>query len=668
MGMIIFSLFQMKWRSLIAFQWGHLKLILIILILVICHRISSRTPEIDSLIRIYENVAISKTERVDAALALSRHYLQIDPSLTGEYAAFVRRNTANSDSSYILCLDLLAKHHFFSGNLDSAEFHFQSAHSLATVRGDSSMAAKLGISLGSVLLRKTNYEEAISTLISSAEYFESRNNELDAAKCFSNISTAYANLENFKEAMRYSKRALQTFREKGMIQFISITLPNLATQYLKLGDTLSAVEHFQESIDLGLENQDFRSLGISYNNLGTLYLDRGDLSLARDYFSKSLASKQRANITKDIESIYYNLGNIFMQEGQFINAISQFEKAIQSPTPLVRISVFQRLKECYEALGNYERALVYADSSFALSDSVQQLSNAASFAEISAKYEQAKNENEILQLRADKQTLENIQNKNRFIIYAVLLALLAVIIVSFLIVKNQRKKRLIDQQEHQLGQEKMLKKMRDQELNAMDQIIDMQEKQRKQISAEVHDGLGSNIATLKLQLEHLKDRVDQDTRAVLSEAVELADVTYAEARNFSHNLNAGVMARDGLEPALRKMAKFASTSGSIHVSVSSYDLDKPLENNIEIQLFRIIQELVTNALKHSKAREVLIQLMGYDDSINITVEDDGEGFSNKDAEAGMGLQSVVHRCEVIGGTIEIDSGDNGTSVLIVVPI
>ena len=657
----------MSARSIIAYSVGQLQLTLAGMILLASSQAFCDTAQIDSLLRIFNNIENSQGERVSAALNLGRHYLQIDLEQTGEFARFARRNLVVEDSNFITALDLTAKHHFFSGNLDSAAYYFKTASDIALQRGDSSTFSKLGISLGSVLLRKTRYEDAINTLLSSANYFESRGEAMEAAKCYSNVSTAYANLENFDQAIKYSEKALQTFRSLNEMRYISITLPNLATQYLKRGDTIPALRLFKEATNIGEKNDDLRSLAIIYNNLGTLYLDRNELKVARQYFQKSLQAKKESNITKDLENIYYNLGIIYSKEGNHQAALEQYGRALSTPTPLTKVSVFQKLKETYFALGDPGKALQYADSSYMLADSLYQIANAETFAEISAKYAQAQNENEILRLSTEKQQLENNRNKNRFAVYSLTTALLAIILVTFLILKNQRKKRLIEKQEHQLEQESMLKKLRDQELTTMDQIIESQEQQRNEISADIHDGLGSKMATLRLQLDQIMEVVGPRHKPALERALELADLTYAEARDLSHHLNAG-MAKDGLEPALRRMANYINSADSATITIASYDLEKRLENSVEIQLFRIVQELVTNALKHADASDIVIQLVGHEDSINVSVEDNGKGFNIERYSPGIGLENVKHRISSLGGTFDIDSGSEGTNVLIVVPI
>lgn len=191
---------------------------------------------------------------------------------------------------------------------------------------------------------------------------------------------------------------------------------------------------------------------------------------------------------------------------------------------------------------------------------------------------------------------------------------------------------------------------------------------------DLHDNLGSMLATLKINFEHLRlhknDLRDEETK-LYDRTDELIEEAYQKVRRLAHAKNAGVFATEGLIPAIRKMAGKISIPGKLDVQVMAVGFKERLENKKEIAIFRMVQELTTNIIKHSGATEAAIQLTNHDDNINIIIEDNGKGFNTtKVAGAdGMGLTTIKKKTEQLGGTFTIDSTPRkGTTVIIDLPV
>ena len=140
---------------------------------------------------------------------------------------------------------------------------------------------------------------------------------------------------------------------------------------------------------------------------------------------------------------------------------------------------------------------------------------------------------------------------------------------------------------------------------------------------------------------------------------------------MAHLKNSGVIAKKGLLPAVQKLAENASVAGNLTIEVQDFGLDERLDNMLEIAIFRMLQELVTNIIKHANASEASISITQHDDILNIIVEDNGRGFnaSNIQAKEGIGLSSIERRIEHMEGTMEVDSTPNkGTTILIDIPL
>jgi tetratricopeptide (TPR) repeat protein len=147
---------------------------------------------------------------------------------------------------------------------------------------------------------------------------------LNAAKCYSNIASAMAELENYPKAIEFSEKALKVFNEQNLTQFQLITLPNLAAQYFKTGDTITAVKYDLKAEALALKLNDIRSLSIIYNNLGSIYLDENP-EKAKDYLEKTLRLKNELNLVAGIEITQGNLGYIHLKNKDYKTAIQYYK-------------------------------------------------------------------------------------------------------------------------------------------------------------------------------------------------------------------------------------------------------------------------------------------------------------------------------------------------------
>ena len=183
------------------------------------------------------------------------------------------------------------------------------------------------------------------------------------------------------------------------------------------------------------------------------------------------------------------------------------------------------------------------------------------------------------------------------------------------------------------------------------------------------------LATLKLNFENLKrhDTDSDNKEAKLFEKTDsLIDEAYQKVRNISHLKNLGVIGSEGLVVAVKKMAEKMSVLNKLQINVIPHGLNERLENTLEVTLFRIIQELCTNIIKHSEATEVNINLTQYENNeLNIIVEDNGKGFDSKNivATSGIGLKNIEKKIEQMNGTFTIDSNISvGTSIIIDLPI
>jgi signal transduction histidine kinase len=286
-------------------------------------------------------------------------------------------------------------------------------------------------------------------------------------------------------------------------------------------------------------------------------------------------------------------------------------------------------------------------------------------------------ENANLQLKQSAQEKENANLKlkqNRNWLISALAGVALLFLISYLAYTNQRSKNKIQAKEKEVQAMKLEKVLKDQEIFGIDSMLEGQEKERQRMADDLHDNLGSMLANSILHFKNIKDNrnlTEAEREAQMQETDNLLQETYQKVRSIAHAKNAGVNAQEGLLPAIKNFASKVSIINRLVIEVEEHGMNSRLENSLEITIFRIVQELITNIIKHAQATEVMIHLTHYEDSINLMVEDNGIGFEISQIKPlnGMGLHSIQKKIENLGGRVTIDSiPEKGTTVIIDVPL
>jgi two-component system, sensor histidine kinase LadS len=204
-------------------------------------------------------------------------------------------------------------------------------------------------------------------------------------------------------------------------------------------------------------------------------------------------------------------------------------------------------------------------------------------------------------------------------------------------------------------------------------LISGEEKERKRVAQELHDGMGSLLSTLRLNAEaiDLNDKnLDEREAVAYQNVLEMIDRACTELRTISHNMLPSGIEHFGLAATLQSLIKKINHNNNTHFSLNTVGLQLLNNQETELHLYRIVMELINNVIKHAKAKQAEIQLLANEHDISLMVEDDGVGFTNvKNSSAGVGLLSVRSRVEALNGKFQLDSSPNhGTTVTIEIPL
>jgi signal transduction histidine kinase len=199
-----------------------------------------------------------------------------------------------------------------------------------------------------------------------------------------------------------------------------------------------------------------------------------------------------------------------------------------------------------------------------------------------------------------------------------------------------------------------------------------EEQERKRVSQELHDGMGSLLSTLRLNAESidLNDKgLSEKEYFAYQNVIELIDKACTELRNISHNMMPVGIEQFGLVQQLISIIRKINDSEKVHIVLDTFNMEKRLNKDIELSIYRICLELINNIINHANAKTATLQIIRNDDVLSIVMEDDGVGFNIDEIVEGHGLISIRSRVDAFGGKINIDSNNNrGTTIIIELPV
>ncbi|WP_396632864.1 sensor histidine kinase [Maribacter sp. R86514] len=316
--------------------------------------------------------------------------------------------------------------------------------------------------------------------------------------------------------------------------------------------------------------------------------------------------------------------------------------------------VYSNWSKAEKMVGNYKKSNEYLQRYIDLKDSMNTEINKSLLTNAEAKYQSEKKDKEIaeqqLTLADQKLSIQENKSKTRTMTILIVSLLLGSILLWFSF--SQRQKRM---------QQQLVSIEREQEVRTLESLMEGEEKERLRIAKELHDGVNGDLSAIKFKLVSLLET----NNTVINEAVAMIDSSCEQVRSISHNL---------VPPSLRDfdlleaVETYCDDMNAIHkpeISFQHVGDAIVLEKKQEANMFRIIQELVTNSIKHAEAKEILVQLSNVENNLQLTVEDDGKGFDVDTVKSdGIGMQNIRSRVAYLNGMLDIKSDTKGTSFTI----
>lgn len=529
----------------------------------------------------------------------------------------------------------------------------------------SGLAGSYG-NLANIYNAQGEHEKGIEADLQSVRYYEMLGDIEGVGRCYNNIGILHFALKQYEEALAYYQKALSISKDYGDTLSIAQNLSNIGTAEKQLGNTEDALKAYLEANDfikaLGYQ----RGLAYNLGNIGLLYRDKNDFPKAKDYLNQAAGILEVSNDPKGLARMYDNLAKTALLEEDYSVALDYGNKALElgkdiNARPEIR-SAYETIHKALAGQGKYGEAYRYQDLFVLLNDSIINEGNTQKIQELEARYEAQTRENQILVQKQTIQTQESDIRLRNFIIVLTMAALaLAVLGVFFF-----RQKQILAKREKELEQQKLQDLQNRQKLIRMDAVIQGEEKERRRIARDLHDGIGSMLAAVKLKVGMLKGSSEKVENT--EEAYSLVNDTYEEVRRIAHNMMPKVLLQMGLVPAVRQLTEQISASDKMHIKVEAVNDLPELADYDELILYRVVQELINNIVKHAHATEAWVQFSHFEEELSIMVEDNGVGFDSNARKDGIGMENIRSRIEYLEGELEIDSQEGkGTVITLHIP-
>lgn len=523
------------------------------------------------------------------------------------------------------------------------------------------------------LLGHTHYAngkgaQALSNFLISKELYEAEKNDDKVLEIELQTVEIKRLSENYKyEDYKYIIDEIVTrAKQKNNSQLLCKTYKEIGNNFFDI-EPEKALDFYQKALIENKKINDSLFQAIVDGNIGLLYTEKlNQYQLARKYNALAFNYYFKHQLNYNLANNYINQADVFLKEKKLDSALIMYKKAealkIKDNNVNTRVLLYGLMSEAYKETKQYKKALEYSEKQKAYQKLNDDNVQVKAIRDTDIKYQTKEHKDEIVWLKG-------VMKKGGVVI-GFLLLVLVFLILGY---KNIKKKKKIIEQEKQIETQKLSTALKEQELLEIDKILEGQEKERIKIANDLHDDLGSVLATLKLNFQNLKqhDSNPDDSNELYTKTDKLLEEAYQKVRGIAHTKNAGVIANQGLLTAVNNIADKVSVPGKLNVEVIAFGLQDRLENTLEVTIFRMIQEILTNAIKYAEASEIIINLTQHDDSLNIIIEDNGKGFNPKkiNKRKGMGLPNIEKKVEQIGGVFTIDSFESrGTSIIIDIPL
>ena len=559
------------------------------------------------------------------------------------------------------------------------------------------------VNLGLMYMDKGQYDKSLQLYQTSIPYCRllAVTEPRGIVLAYNNIAALYGNRNVFDSAAIYYYKALDEYDDRNLHDTLLLLnlYNNLAARLTGLDLLKEAKFYLQKTVPLSLAMSNNRMLARSYVTYSGVYISEKNWDSTRLYALKALhildTIKDPAihiiaycNLaetylkTQPHKALYYynkaftenkyasgvqlapayrGLGKAYFELKDYKNAEKYHRLALEQ---VKSIHSYSGLKDCYNALvsiysatHDYKKAFEYKTNYADILDSNMNEEKLRIFGHLEVKYRTVQKDKELAQnkLLLTEQAHE-IENKNIILLTVCLCFLFAIL---FIISAYRFRKQKEDFRTKSLKNKK--------ELTQLKATMQGEERERVRIARELHDGIMIQFSAVKMNLSVLKETETLHNEPKLGNIINSLDEAIKDLRKSAHNLMPDMLLKEGLTEAVHYFCVKLQEGTNMEIDFQSYGDLPAIAPDYELMLYRMIQELLQNTMKHASADKVIVQINYQPDTISITVEDNGKGFNPNvvSLHKGMGLHQIKERITSLNGTFHIyENKPRGSSVYI----
>jgi signal transduction histidine kinase/Tfp pilus assembly protein PilF len=463
-----------------------------------------------------------------------------------------------------------------------------------------------------------------------------------------NIADIYALQDRFAEAQTFYEKALSILSEMGDQYGVADVQQNLGALHYKLKRYEKALEHYEKSLQIRQEIGNTDGVASSYIMIGGIHLINKNYDQAKKVYQQALEIAQSIGNKstevyglKGLANAYFGLGNYHQALAKATQALTQLET---SNDRVAKQNVHETLATIYKKLGQYEQAYVNQVAYTNLKDSILNAETSKQLMQMQVKFDTERKE----RLISDQEyEISLLATSNQYRMRLTWIGGISVLLLFSLIIIYRSRVFAIKAKNLHQHYSRML--------------LTSHEDERKRISMDLHDSVGQSLMLIKNKI--VLDQ-DEETVTMVSQALE-------EVRTISKALHPVLLEKLGLTASIQKLITDFDENTEILFTEEIDSIDSIFSQDQELHIFRIVQETISNIVKHAKTPSALIKLTNDSHKVTILIKDYGIGFDITDQDRSiksLGMKTLKERTQILGGKMVIDSVKNqGTSILLEIP-
>jgi two-component system, NarL family, sensor kinase len=521
--------------------------------------------------------------------------------------------------------------------------------------------------LANTLKNQNELEQSLQYHLKSISIFEQLGMDEEVVIRYCNLSTLFADIREFDKQNEYAHKALVSAKKCGSRLRLNMAYFILSHACIMQKDYTLAKIYLDSSRVYFDENSNIDILFSNYLIAAQVYRNLNQPDSAFYYFEKSFEASKKFNYSYGIAESQLQMGAVAILQKKYALAEKYLLAGIKEAEVINYYNIldegYKYLSDIYAVTGRYKLAYEYFQKYKEINDSVVNMDSKKYLTELEKKYETEKKESLIHHLEVEQKVQElSLQKKSTFIVFLIG-GIGAILIIAYLFYRNVRHKQRL--QQHRINELETEK-----QLEATEAVLKGEEQERTRLAKDLHDGLGGMLSGIKYSFTTMKENLIMTpvNQQDFERSMDMLDSSIKEMRRVAHNMMPETLVRFGLDTALKDFCNDISQSGALPVNYQSIGLEGLIiDQTTSITLYRIVQELLNNTMKHAKATSAIVQLNKTNNILSITVEDNGRGFDTgilKTAR-GIGWVNIRNRIDFLKGTLDITSREGeGTSVQI----